>query len=1134
MNVLASATSVAAAAQRSLIAPVPARWLTPVRLVWGLIAAAALFAFVAAIPIQFRGENLGVSGIWYGSNPAGDVLLFPPPGSPGARAGVRNGDVLLAIDGVPLRRDVFLTSWMWGAPGFRGMVGSDVSLTVRSRDGATQTLVITRSSMEARSLAHAGISVEMYAAYLAVLNILVVAGYALIALLIFWRSSASWVGLVLSLHLITVGVRIPSSIFMLAWSDPAWTFVLRMVDYSAFLSALLILYLVPDGRFTPRWTVALALASCVFLAFLEFGPPPFGPQYLIPGWPILWLYVTVALLGSGVIAQILRYRGTTDPVLRQQIKWFAFGASAAILGWLEPSISQLLLPVSDNPGTLGILQTLASAPLTSLLIFLFPLSLGVAMSRYRLWDLDVLINRTLVYGSLTAVLGLVYFGIVLLLQGLVRAVTGQQSDVVQVASAVVIAALFNPLRQRLQQLIDRRFYRERVDIRRALTAFSRELRTIIELPELLRVLVSRVGDLLHVTHGAVFLRSTDGTFRRAEGRDLPDSARATLPLDAELLAQLRRGEAVTRTRDPMFPLLVPLIALRAGHADLVGVLALGPRRSGQGFSQDDVVLLLGLVDQAGTAVGVAQLIQEKQEVARDKEAAELASRAKSSFLANMSHELRTPLNAIIGYSEMLEEEAADRGQDSFIPDLRKIHSAGTHLRDLINGILDLSKIEAGKMELYLETFDVPTMVHEVVEIVQPLVAANHNLLAVSSSPDVGTMRADLTKVRQVLFNLLSNACKFTEGGHISLDVTRDGADQLVFRVLDTGIGMQPEQMGRLFQAFSQGDASTVRRYGGTGLGLAISRHFCQMMGGDLTVTSAPGIGSTFMVRLPAEVAEPLAVAVATANDELRLEPAPAPGSCTVLVVDDDPAARELLRRHLAREGFRVETASSGEEGLRLARLIQPDAITLDVMMPRMDGWAVLNALKADPKLCDIPVVVLTIVDDKTMGFALGASEYMTKPIDRNRLVAALEKHRALRSPAGAGRVLVVDDDAATRELLCSLLEKEGWQILQAQNGHVALERMDETTPDVIMLDLVMPELDGFDFVDELRKREAWRTIPIIVITAKDLTVEERLRLNGYVEKILQKSSFDTDDLVRELRDLVFACIRHRAAREMVP
>ena len=391
--------------------------------------------------------------------------------------------------------------------------------------------------------------------------------------------------------------------------------------------------------------------------------------------------------------------------------------------------------------------------------------------------------------------------------------------------------------------------------------------------------------------------------------------------------------------------------------------------------------------------------ETQEELLKAKHAAEEASRAKSTFLANMSHELRTPLNAIIGYSE---EETRELGKSDSVQDLRKIQSAGKHLLSLINDVLDLSKIEAGKMGLHLENFEVSPLIAEMISTLQPAAAKNSNTIHVRVANNLGTMRADVTKVRQILFNLLSNACKFTDHGTVSVDVDQskvEGADWVRFRVSDTGIGITAKQKENLFHEFSQADASIARKYGGTGLGLAITYRFVQLMKGRISVESEPGKGATFTVFLPTQVVmegPESARSMASGDAASSLAESKAHKD-TILVIDDDASVRDLMSRFLGKVGFHVVAAASGEEGIQLARQIRPLVITLDVVMPGSDGWTVLKKLKSDPVLAEIPVIMVTIVDNEAMGLDLGASNYLIKPVDRDRLAVLIEKHRAGRS-----------------------------------------------------------------------------------------------------------------------------------------
>lgn len=524
-----------------------------------------------------------------------------------------------------------------------------------------------------------------------------------------------------------------------------------------------------------------------------------------------------------------------------------------------------------------------------------------------------------------------------------------------------------------------------------------------------------------------------------------------------------------------------------------------------------LIVSFWLASRLSVALGVAEKARTEALEARDL--AESANRTKSTFLANMSHELRTPMNAIIGYSEMLIEEAEDMDAKELTPDLNKIRSAGKHLLSLINDVLDLSKIEAGKMTLFIEEFDIAEMMQDVVATIQSLMEKNSNTLEVEFPADAGKMRGDLTKIRQTLFNLLSNAAKFTEHGRVMLTAERlrtPNGERVQFSVADTGIGMNKEELGRLFQAFIQADASTTRKYGGTGLGLVISRKFCQMMGGDIAVTSESGKGTKFVVDLPVEAPEP---AQETTQNKSKSGNQP---QKTILVIDDDRDSAELLSRNLSKAGYEVVVAHTGAEGLEIAKKRNPAAITLDVMMPGMDGWSVLTSLKSEPSTSHIPVIMVTMLQDRQFGYALGAAEFLTKPVNHDKLRAVLAKYCGEPTTYA----LVVEDDPGNRQLICRMLEKENLRYVEAANGSEALQRVAEEKPGIILLDLMMPVMDGFEFLSLLRMQPGNEHIPVVVVTAKDLTAEDRERLNGSVNQIIQKGAVDRDKLLRDITGML--------------
>lgn len=552
------------------------------------------------------------------------------------------------------------------------------------------------------------------------------------------------------------------------------------------------------------------------------------------------------------------------------------------------------------------------------------------------------------------------------------------------------------------------------------------------------------------------------------------------------------------------------------------------------------VLSMRIALHVGGDIDRAEALREQAlvELRNARDAARASDEAKSKFLANVSHELRTPLNAIIGYSEMLQEEFQSGETRDVEADLQRIHTAGHHLLALINDLLDISKIEAGKVELFAEEFALDPFLEDLFSTIRPMVERNGNRIVLDHNGDCGSVRTDVTRLRQCLLNLLNNAAKFTQQGTITLRVMREnraGRDRVYFRVSDSGIGMTEAQLNKLFQPFTQADASTTRKYGGTGLGLAITQRLCRMMGGDIAVESQPGKGASFTIEIPAvlpaagptpplDVKKTMSRIPATATQEF---PHP-PGANTILVVDDDPFARDLLHRLLSREGYFVVPAQNGNEAIDLARALHPRAITLDVMMPQKDGWTTLQELKADPDLADIPVIMISMLDEKNMGYALGAADYLTKPVDRQRLVALLQKHF---DHTGAAMVLVVEPDTSLSTLIEPELKRLGWTKIQAANCKQALEALCRQRPSLILLELLGKDIDVFEFLAELQRHAEWRAIPVVVLTPQDLAPEDRmlfnssLLLSGVVKRVLGKESVTRELLMQEMRELVAERLR---------
>ncbi|OUD12114.1 response regulator [Thioflexithrix psekupsensis] len=515
-----------------------------------------------------------------------------------------------------------------------------------------------------------------------------------------------------------------------------------------------------------------------------------------------------------------------------------------------------------------------------------------------------------------------------------------------------------------------------------------------------------------------------------------------------------------------------------------------------------------------------------------KESAEAANLAKSQFLANMSHELRTPLNAIIGYSEMLKEEAEDSGHEEYLEDLKKISSAGRHLLSLINDILDLSKIEAGRMEVCFEKFNLSELLNEVSDTIHPLVQKKSNHLAIDWHGDLGEMNSDRVKLNQILLNLLSNAAKFTEDGVIEFTVTQmqwEDQEWVCFKIKDNGIGMTKEQQKKLFQPFTQADSSTTRRYGGTGLGLTISKQFAEMMGGTIELDSQFGEGSTFTLALPMDgqalLSKKPAIREKTAPESTITTINPSPGNDHVLlIVASEDHARQKLQQDLTELGYAVAIARNEEEGLRLSQKLHPDSIILDVNMPEMKSWHLLANLRDNPLLSHIPVIMVSLEEQAKEGIALGAAECLIKPIRREQLAMVLSKLK-INQPAGQmKRIMLVDDEYIIRHSMSLLLESEQCEVIEAHDGQQALQwlqKKPEELPDLILLDLNMPVMNGFEFLTQLRQDQRFRDIPVLVLTARHLSVEEYARLNNNaVDSIVAKEAMPYETVVAHIHDMI--------------
>ena len=867
--------------------------------------------------------------------------------------------------------------------------------------------------------------------------------------------------------------------------------------------------------------------------------------------------ILIIYLSLGIVSLVHSYKHTREPNDRRKFKLFVW--SIVIVITSNVILWAVSLGIVLVGGYLNIYYYIFNIGIfKDFLSILFPLSIAYSIVKFNLFDIDRIIRRGVVYTILTVLVTGSYALITALLNIPLRNLEISRSPLFPIIFTLIIVFLFMPLRSRIQAFVDKVFFKTKYNFNKVVGQINETMTSLLNLDEILDNITKVVMDTLQVRTSSVMLL-TDGAreykVHRVSGEGNGNIEGITLKGDNPLvkIVEDKKGEIskydiqgdpryeVEREKylGQMEELGATLVMPMVFKDQVKGLITVGDKKSEDLYTTQDLELLRILASQGAVSVENARLLKEvaqRERIKQEKEIAESANRTKSEFLANMSHELRTPLNAIIGFSEILVDKTFGDLNDRQGKYADNIMTSGRHLLELINDILDLSKVEAGKMELELAKTNIKELLdNSLIMIKERALKHNINLdLHISDELTDLEIQADERKLKQIMFNLLSNAVKFTpDGGEIRVEVKQDG-EELIVSVSDTGIGIKPEDQERVFDTFEQVGSEDTRKQQGTGLGLALTRKLTELHGGRIWLESeGEEKGSIFTIALPLKVGE--------LNSEAHIEPSSAgvihtkeidesmglelssaevdDSRPTVLVVEDDRHASELISHYLNEAGYTVAHAFDGKEAVKLAQELRPHAITLDILIPEKDGWEVLGELKALPETRDIPIVVISITEDRQLGFSLGVIDWFVKPVEKEHLVDAVKRAGAA-SNKETMTVLVVDDEPKNVELLSDTLKANNYKVVQAYGGRQGIDLAMEHQPDIIILDLMMPEVTGFDVVEELRGHPQGKDIPIVIYTGKELTAEDRRRLNGRIEAIAPKALTSKEELLGKLERVI--------------